>query len=95
MAKLNHSGAGAMPQKDAPIINIAIIGGKTYCKELLEKTTDVNSDGKVDQKDVSIIVNIFSVEIGESGYDRKMDLDDDGTIDMRDVAKVAKDSGET
>ncbi|MGD8545175.1 MAG: redoxin domain-containing protein, partial [Candidatus Bathyarchaeota archaeon] len=63
--------------------------------ELLEKTTDVNADGKVDQNDVSIIANIFSAEIGETGYDRKMDLDDDGTIDMRDVAKVAKDSEET
>ncbi len=57
---------------------------------LLVEIIDLNSDGKVDETDASIIASVFGSRIEEEEYEEKMDFNIDGTIDMRDIGKVAK-----
>ncbi len=56
---------------------------------------DFNSDGRINEADISLIVGAFQSEIDETDYDARMDLDNSGVIDIIDVAMVAKDFEKT
>jgi hypothetical protein len=54
---------------------------------------DVNCDGKVDIKDVSIVALAFGAYPGHILWNRVADIDKDGKIDVKDVALVSKNFG--
>jgi hypothetical protein len=49
---------------------------------------DVNGDGQVDTKDVTLTILAFHTYPGREGYDVLIDLNRDGVIDTRDVVTV-------
>jgi hypothetical protein len=50
---------------------------------------DLNGDGKVDIRDISIVARALGKSSGDPSYVAKADLDVNGIIDIRDVAIVA------
>jgi len=58
-------------------------------------TTDLNSDGRVDETDISMVASVFSSKVGEKNWESRMDFDNNGVIDIIDVANVAKDVEKT
>jgi len=56
---------------------------------------DVNSDGKVDGTDVSIVANANPSRLGDPKYNARLDLDDNGLIDNEDVNIVNNYIGES
>jgi hypothetical protein len=61
--------------------------------ETLPKSPDVNHDGKVDMRDVSLVAASFGVRLGQPKYDSALDINNDGTIDMIDISITAKSFG--
>lgn len=57
---------------------------------ILSVTGDLNSDGKVDCSDVSIVRAAFGARRGEVRYDARADLNNDGVIDLRDITFVTQ-----
>jgi len=55
--------------------------------------TDLNCDGKVDGRDISIVAVIFSTKAGEPEWNPVADVNGDGKIDGKDIAKEARDFG--
>jgi len=49
---------------------------------------DADGDGKVDLRDLLIVVNSFGLSEGQIGFDPRADLSGDGTVDMWDVLVV-------
>lgn len=73
----------ALPQND-PGAQISIIvfriGTPSY---------DLNSDGKVDIRDISIAAKAFGTHAGQLGFNPDADFNGDGWIDIRDLAAIA------
>ena len=55
---------------------------------------DINQDGKVDIKDISIVASAFGTSLGDPRWNPAADVNQDGRVDIRDVAIVAKNFGE-
>ncbi len=51
---------------------------------------DVNSDGRVDIKDIAIIGKAFDSVPGSPRWNPNADVDDDGSVDVRDLAIAGK-----
>ena len=60
-----------------------------------EKTADVNGDGKVDAKDLSLVSSKYNLTSKDSGFNTKYDVVEDGIIDIYDIVKVASKMGDT
>jgi nitrous oxidase accessory protein len=54
---------------------------------------DINSDGKVDMKDVGIVAQAFGSFCNDPRWNPFSDMDKNGIIDLRDIALVAKNFG--
>jgi hypothetical protein len=57
--------------------------------------SDVNRDGKVDLRDISLVAIAFGSYPGHPRWNLIADLNQDGKIDLRDIALVAKNFGKT
>mgnify|MGYP001059971866 CR=1 FL=1 len=56
---------------------------------------DIDSDGKIDMRDVGAVARAFGSFPGHPRWDPSLDVDQDGTVNMRDVGLVAKNFGKT
>jgi minor extracellular serine protease Vpr len=54
---------------------------------------DVNADGKVDMKDISIVAKAFGTMPGDGRWNANADVNNDGKVDMKDISAVAKNFG--
>jgi hypothetical protein len=54
---------------------------------------DASCDGKVDVKDVMIVVMVFGTSAGVPSWNRLADLNEDGKVDVRDVGLVCANYG--
>lgn len=54
---------------------------------------DINSDGKVDMKDVSKVAAGFQTHPGDAKWTANGDIDENKTIDMKDISTIAKEFG--
>jgi plastocyanin len=63
--------------------------------EIIRLTGDVNDDGIVNVKDLTIVSLAFGSFQGEPDYNPAADLNEDGIVDMRDLSKVARNLGKT
>ena len=50
---------------------------------------DVNGDGKVDIRDISLVVMRFGTQPDDPGWDSSYDLNNDGIVDLGDVTYSA------
>lgn len=57
--------------------------------------TDLNLDGTVDMKDLSLAASVYGESLGRDRWNPVADINHDGIIDMRDIALVARDFGKT
>jgi len=57
--------------------------------------SDVNRDGKVDLRDISIVAIAFGSYPGHPRWNLIADINQDGKIDLRDIALVARNFGKT
>jgi len=80
-----------VPQEDGNVELTITIDNVHNATANYTATTDLNLDGRVDDTDVSIIVGVFSSEMGEEGWNPRMDFDDNGVIDIFDIVKVVGD----
>jgi peptide/nickel transport system substrate-binding protein len=55
--------------------------------------TDVNGDGKVDMKDVSLAIKAFGSYPGNERWDPRADVNGDCKVDIKDIALIIKDFG--
>jgi hypothetical protein len=55
---------------------------------------DINSDGKVDMKDIGYVARRFMCRPGDPLWDPIADINSDGKIDMKDIGTVARHFGE-
>lgn len=55
---------------------------------------DVNSDGKVDMKDVGLVARLFRASLTDPLWNPNCDINGDGKIDMRDIGIVASNIGD-
>jgi hypothetical protein len=53
---------------------------------LLSMAPDVNSDGRIDCADVSIVKAALGTQTGQPGFNARADLNGDGVVDVRDLA---------
>jgi uncharacterized protein (DUF2141 family) len=58
-------------------------------------TGDVNGDGKVDMKDVSLLIKAYGAFPSDPRWNPSYDLDQNGRIDMRDIVIVVQNFGKT
>lgn len=58
-------------------------------------TGDVNGDGKVDTKDLALLVKAFGAFPSDPRWNTSYDLDKNGRIDMRDIVIVVQNFGKT
>jgi hypothetical protein len=58
-------------------------------------TGDVNGDGKVDTKDLALLVKAFGAFPSDPRWNASYDLDKNGRIDMRDLVIVVQNFGKT
>lgn len=56
---------------------------------------DLNGDGKIDIKDISIVARAFGTRPGDPYWNPIADINGDGKVDIKDVSAVAKHYGET
>jgi hypothetical protein len=56
---------------------------------------DINSDGRVDMKDVSYVARRFMCLPNDPLWDCNADINEDAKIDMKDVSTIAKEFGNT
>jgi len=56
---------------------------------------DVNGDGKVDIRDITVVAMAFASHVGEPRYELKCDIKMDGVIDIRDITLAAMNFGLT
>jgi len=56
---------------------------------------DVDNDGKVNLKDVFMVLRAYGSSEGDLKYDPKCDLDSDGNIDLMDLKAVFANFGKT
>jgi hypothetical protein len=56
---------------------------------------DINGDGKVDIKDLTIAAQAFGSYRGDPRYNPDADVNQDGTVDIRDLAMIAKNFGKS
>jgi hypothetical protein len=56
---------------------------------------DVNGDGKVDMKDVALVVQAFGSYTGSPRWNAACDVYKDGRIDLRDLAVVLLNFGKS
>jgi len=56
---------------------------------------DINSDGKVDIRDVAIVAQAFGSYPGHPRWNPDADLDRNGKVDIRDLAMCASNFGKT
>lgn len=56
---------------------------------------DINHDGKVDMKDVGIVVKAFGSTPEDPRWNPNADVNNDGRVDMKDVGIVVADFGKT
>lgn len=56
---------------------------------------DLNDDGVVDIKDLSIAAQAYGSYPGHPKWNSDADLNEDGKVDIRDLALIAKDFGKT
>jgi len=58
-------------------------------------TGDVNGDGKVDVKDLALVIKAFGAFPGDPRFNPSCDLNQDGRIDLRDIVIVVQNFGKT
>jgi hypothetical protein len=56
---------------------------------------DASCDGRVDVKDVMIVVMVYGTSAGVPSWNRLVDLNEDGRVDVRDVGLVCANYGRT
>jgi hypothetical protein len=49
---------------------------------------DVNSDGKVDMRDIALLVTLFNTRPSSTNWNPSADINNDGIVNMRDIAIV-------
>jgi hypothetical protein len=54
---------------------------------------DVNHDGRIDIKDVSIIAKAFGAKFGDTSWNPYADIDETGEVTMIDVSISARNFG--
>jgi hypothetical protein len=47
---------------------------------------DVNADGKVDMRDIALLVMLFNTRPSSTNWNPNADINSDGVINMRDIA---------
>jgi hypothetical protein len=52
--------------------------------------TDVNSDGRIDCSDITIVKASTGKRTGQPGFDARADVNADGVVDVRDLALVTQ-----
>jgi hypothetical protein len=57
-------------------------------------SNDLNNDGRVDMRDISIVASAFGSVPGHPRWNPVADVNDDGKIDLKDIALVARHFGE-
>ena len=55
---------------------------------------DINQDGRVDMRDVSLVARAFGTTPGFPYWNQQADLNNDAVVDMRDIALVARHYGD-
>jgi len=58
-------------------------------------TGDINVDGKVDMRDLSIVALAFGSYLGDSRWNQEADINGDNKINMKDLVIICKNFGET
>jgi ABC-type transport system substrate-binding protein len=61
-------------------------GTNTYSIVMFVLTGDVNNDNLADMADISILIDLFLLEVGQPSFDPNADLNNDGIIDMADIS---------
>jgi hypothetical protein len=56
----------------------------------IKKFADVNGDGKIDLKDISLVAKAFGTREGNLKWDTRCDINGDGKVDIRDLLLVAR-----
>lgn len=57
------------------------------------RLTDINRDGAVNIKDISMVGRAYGSKMVDPRYDRMLDLNGDGVINIVDISRVARDYG--
>jgi uncharacterized repeat protein (TIGR01451 family) len=79
------------------------VSGETYTADnsfvdswvtIVSLVGDINSDGKVDMKDIGYVARRFMCRPGDPLWDPIADINSDGKIDMKDIGTVARHFGE-
>ena len=58
-------------------------------------SADINGDGKVDIRDITVVAMAFGSEPGDENWNQVADLNNDEIIDIRDITIVAMEFGKT
>jgi Ca2+-binding EF-hand superfamily protein len=66
-----------------------------FVKPVFAVVGDVNGDGKVDMKDVSIIARAFGSDPSDARWDPIADLNGDLKVDMKDIAAACANFGKS
>jgi hypothetical protein len=80
-----------------------MLSGKLYDGTLFEgydtirvrMPGDINMDGKVDMKDISIASSAFGSYLGHERWNQIVDENEDNKIDMVDIALICRNFGKT
>jgi hypothetical protein len=81
----------------APVPGETNIADNTFIEDIVRVNIigDLNSDDKVDMRDVAIAAHGFGTHFGDLRYKPNADLDDDHDIDMKDIGTTARYFGNT
>jgi len=80
---------------DDNIVEIPVAQEHGLCKIYPTNIGDINYDGKVDMKDVSLVARAFGEFPGRPRWNPMFDVNYDGKIDIKDISIVARNFGWT
>jgi len=77
------------------VLTTLIQTGSLVFSAMAAKSTDLNSDGVVDIKDVAIAAAAFGSFSGNPRWNPDADINEDGRISLKDIALIVADFGTT
>jgi Dockerin type I domain len=90
MYRMNKKAIGAVSL--ALVISLLVLGSAVLVARAF-LPEDVNQDGKVDMKDISVAIAAFNTSPGSPRYNPNADVNNDSRIDMRDIVQIALNFG--
>jgi len=85
---------GYIQHRHVGITDESVLQDEIY-EIMSEFGTDLNKDGRVDIRDMTIVAMAFGSEPGDENWNIIADLNDDEVIDIRDITIVALEFGKT